>query len=240
MKATLVKEEEKVEGQQDSLIIDPEQAEKQSKKIRELCPKLKKGGRCIEEEEYLVAKRNTPLEAEHKKFCNYAHWPHELEIVKPNLRVKQLKAGISQSRNALIESKPFKPWLNTGPKDTVEGAFKTRNVPGFIKKKKVNSDDEEEEEEEKAKREKLEMQRNVYLKDIDNIEKYPWKFNVPDEPESEEEDHALGGGGGRAKNRAGARNNKVNEDSMNFEFVNADGSDDEDFEEDGGGFFDAI
>ena len=141
-----------------------------------------------------------------------------IDLVDDRKKLKQLDEAIKICSKKLVDSNPSKPWMYTGPKDTVENMVHVDHVREWVPKKyspvKQESDDEEFEVDEQDQEKKLlaEKKRDekrkhpkvpkfnvkekseMYEKDYSQIKKYPWKIKYEDfmtESEQESEDESL-------------------------------------------------
>jgi hypothetical protein len=155
--------------------------------------------------------------------------PRNVDLVDDKQKLRQLDEAIKICCKKLVDSRANKPWMYTGPKDTIEDMFHVDHVREWVKPKynpvQENSDEEyeqgtgspnQEAEEKKAARNhpsvpkfNVKEKSRMYEKEYSEIKKYPWKFKYDEfmSEDEESDDDYPGLGGGRPK-RAGGRKKK--------------------------------
>lgn len=141
-----------------------------------------------------------------------------IDLVDDRKKLKQLDDAIKICTKKLVDSNPSRPWMYTGPKDTVENMAHVDHVREWVPKKyspvKEESDDEDFEVDEQDQEKKLLAEKKreekrkhpsvpkfnvkekseMYEKDYSQIRKYPWKIKYEDfmdESEQSSEDSSL-------------------------------------------------
>lgn len=145
-----------------------------------------------------------------------------VDQVDDHQKLKQLEDAIKICSKKLVDSNPNKPWMYTGPKDTIENMHHVDHLREWYKTKyepQIKDSDEEDypedeldEEKKLAAEKKREANDNkkihpavpkfnvkekseLYEKEYLQIKKYPWKIKYEDYMESsqeESEDLSLG------------------------------------------------
>lgn len=153
--------------------------------------------------------------------------PRNVDLVDDKQKLKQLDEAIKICSKKLVDSKANRPWMYTGPKDTIENMVHVDHVREWVPSKynpdKENSDEEYGEVEAVKTDEKKGVRNHpsvpkfnvkdktrMYEKEYSEIKKYPWKFKFEDYMEEDDDESdfpGLGGGrdraprGGKKKNR---------------------------------------
>ena len=139
-----------------------------------------------------------------------------IDLIDEKQKLKQLDDAVKICSKKLVESKANKPWMYTGPKDTIENMVHVDHVREWVPNKyvpeKEKSDVDEDEfgldqgedqggktKENKNKSEKkhpsvpkfkVKEKERMYEKEYEEIKKYPWKFKYEDyvDEDSNEDD----------------------------------------------------
>lgn len=151
--------------------------------------------------------------------------PRNVDLVDDKQKLKQLDEAIKICTKKLVESKANKPWMYTGPKDTIENMFHVDYVREWVPPKynpnEENSDDEYGDgepvvdEKKKAARNhpsvpkfNVKEKSRMYEKEYSEIKKYPWKIKYEDyldDEESGDDEYPQLGGGGRKREARGRK-----------------------------------
>jgi hypothetical protein len=131
-----------------------------------------------------------------------------IDLVDDRKKLKQLEDAIKICSKKLVDSNPSKPWVYTGPKDTIEDMYHVDHLREWFKKKyepqnkdsdeENYAEDEQDEEKKLAAEEKRAAKRKhptvpkfdvkekseMYEKEYSQIKKYPWKIKYEDYMES--------------------------------------------------------
>lgn len=180
-----------------------------------------------------------------------------IDLVDDRKKLKQLDEAIKICTKKLVDSNPSRPWMYTGPKDTVENMVHVDHVrewvPNKYSPKKEESDDEDFEEDEQDQEKKLLAERKreekrkhptvpkfnvkekseMYEKDYSQIKKYPWKIKYEDfmdESEQESKDSSLD----QKRKQNPGKKQKV--DTKKKDKKSNESDEDDDGDEFGGGF----
>lgn len=171
-----------------------------------------------------------------------------IDLVDDRKKLKQLDEAIKICSKKLVDSNPNKPWMYTGPKDTVENMVHVDHVREWVPKKyspaKEESDDDDFEPDEQDQEKKLLAEKKreekrkhpsvpkfnvkekseMYEKDYSQIKKYPWKIKYEDymdESAQESDDSSL-----HKKRQIGGGKKKQGVDKKKKKQKNSDDSDD--------------
>jgi hypothetical protein len=152
-----------------------------------------------------------------------------VDLVDDKQKLKQLDEAIKICSKKLVMSKASRPWMYTGPKDTIENMVHVDHVDEWVPFKYNPKNLDSDEEFETADAPKVEADKparnhpsvpkfnvkektRMYEKEYSEIKKYPWKFKFEDYMEEDNDDDSMDypglGGGNRNRAPRGGRNRK--------------------------------